>query len=75
MLNIFYGDMKEAVYNTAGYFKYDYEDEWIVDPFVKKMILDVDKSTVMDSGVIDSPVFGKDAAGWIIGWGKDFDSC
>ena len=20
MLNIFYGDMKEAVYNTAGYF-------------------------------------------------------
>ena len=24
MLNIFYGDMKEAVYNTAGYFKYDY---------------------------------------------------
>ena len=52
MLNIFYGDMKEAVYNTAGYFKYDYEDEWIVDPFVKK-----------------------DTAGWIIGWGKDFDSC
>ena len=30
MLNIFYGDMKEAVYNTAGYFKYDYEDDWIV---------------------------------------------
>ena len=59
MLNIFYGNMKEAVYNTAGYFKYDYEDEWIVDPFVKKMILDVDKSTVMDSGVIDSPVSGK----------------
>ena len=59
MLNIFYGDMKEAVYNTAGYFKYDYEDEWIVDPFVKKMILDVDKSSVMDSGVIDSPVSGK----------------
>ena len=30
-----------------------------LDPFVKKMILDVDKSTVMDSGVIDSPVSGK----------------
>ena len=25
MLNIFYGDMKGAVYNTAAYFKYDYE--------------------------------------------------
>lgn len=59
MLNIFYGDMKDAVYNTASYFKFDYEDEWITDPFVKKMILDVDKSVVLDSGVIDSPVLGK----------------
>ena len=58
MLSIFYGDQK-AVYNTAAYFKYDYEDDWIVDPFVKKMIEDVDKSAVLDSGVIDSPVLGK----------------
>ncbi len=28
MLKIFYGDMKESIYNTASYFKYDYEDEW-----------------------------------------------
>ena len=48
MLNIFYGDMKEAVYNTAAYFKYDYEDNWITDPFVKKMIKDVDQSIVLD---------------------------
>ena len=61
MLNILYGDMPDAVYNTASYFKYDYEDEWITDPFVKDMILDVDKSVVLDSGVIDSPVLGKDA--------------
>lgn len=59
MLNIFYGDMKESVYNTKAYFKYDYEDSWIVDPFVKEMILDVDQSTVLDSGVIDSPALGK----------------
>lgn len=59
MLNIFYGDMPDAVYNTASYFKFDYEDEWIIDPYVKKMILDVDKSIVLDSGVIDSPVLGK----------------
>ncbi len=59
MLNIYYGDMKETVYNTSAYFKYDYEDSWIVDPFVKEMIQDVDKSMVLDSGVIDSPVLGK----------------
>ena len=59
MLKIFFGDMSDAVYNTASYFKYDYEDEWIIDPFVKEMIQDVDKSTVLDGGVIDSPVLGK----------------
>ena len=59
MLNIFYGNMKETVYNTAAYFKYDYEDDWITDPFVKKMVKDVDQSIVLDSGVIDSPVLGK----------------
>lgn len=59
MLNIFFGDMQDAIYNTSAYFKYDYEDSWIVDPFVKKMIQAVDESTVLDSGVIDSPVLGK----------------
>lgn len=59
MLNIYYGNMKEAVYNTAAYFKYDYEDSWIVDPFVREMIRDVDRSVVLDSGVIDSPILGK----------------
>jgi len=59
MLKIFYGDMKDSIYNTASYFKYDYEDDWIVDPFVRDMIYDVDKSIVLDSGVIDSPVLGK----------------
>lgn len=34
--------MKEAVYNTAAYFKYDYEDNWIIDPFAEKMIQDED---------------------------------
>ena len=56
MLKIFYGDMKEAIYNTAAYFKYDYEDESITEPFVKEMIKDVDQSIVLENGVIDSPV-------------------
>ena len=59
MLSIIYGDTKDAVYNTAAYFKYDYEDSWIIDPFVKEMIRDVDQSIVLDSGVIDSPILGK----------------
>lgn len=59
MLKIYYGDIDNAIFNTDNYFKYDYEDEWIIDPFVKKMIADVDRSTVLDSGIIDSPILGK----------------
>ena len=59
ILNIFYGDMPNVIYNTVVYFKNAYEDEWITAPLSRKMIKDVDLSTVLDSGVIDSPVFGK----------------
>ena len=41
MLSIYLGNMPEAIYNTAVYFKNDYEDEWILDPLVKEIILDV----------------------------------
>lgn len=59
MLHIFYGDMPEAVYNTAVYFKNVYEESWITQPLSRAMIADVDKSEVLDSAVIDSPVMGK----------------
>jgi len=59
MLNIFYGDMPEVIFNTSVYFKNVYEDEWITEPMVQEMILDIDKSEVLDSGVIDSPIMGK----------------
>ncbi len=59
MLNIYYGNMPEAVFNTSVYFKNVYEDKWITDPIAQEMILDIDKSVVLDSAVIDSPVMGK----------------
>lgn len=59
MLHVYFGDMPEAIFNTAVYFKNVYEDAWIVDAFNQSMIQDVDQSTVLDSGVIDSPVLGK----------------
>lgn len=59
MLNIYYGRMSEAIFNTAVYFKNVYEDSWITDFFAKEMILDVDKSVVLGEAVIDSPVLGK----------------
>lgn len=59
MLKIYFGNMPGAIFNTSVYFKNAYEDAWITDPAAKEMILDVDKSVVLDSAVIDSPVMGK----------------
>ncbi len=59
MLKVYFGDMPEAIYNTAVFFKNDYEDEWILDSRVREMVRDVDHSIVLPCGVIDSPVLGK----------------
>lgn len=32
MLNIYLGEMKEAIYHPPTYFDNRYEDEWITDP-------------------------------------------
>lgn len=59
MLKIYYGEMDNVIFNTSIYFKNVYQDEWITDPLSQAMIVDVDKSKVLASGVIDSPVLGK----------------
>lgn len=58
MLNIYFGSMTEAIYNTAVYFKNTYEDKWITTPLAVEMIQDVDHSKVVGSQVIESPVLG-----------------
>lgn len=58
MLNIFFGDMPDAIYNTEVYFLNTYEDDWITDTFAKTVIKKIDKSEVLDSNAIKSPVLG-----------------
>ena len=58
MLNIYLGNMKEAVYHPPTYFDNMYEDEWITNSLSVEMILDVDKSAVVGPHLIESPVLG-----------------
>ena len=58
MLSVYYGDMPEAIYNPALFFKNRYSDDWITDELSKEMIRDVDKSEVIGPRIIDSPVLG-----------------
>lgn len=58
MLKVIFGDMEDVIYNTSVFFKYNYQPDWLEDPEVQKMILDVDKSRVLGNGAIESPVMG-----------------
>ena len=58
MLKIYFGDREDVIYNTSVYFKFNYQPDWLQDPDVKQMILDVDRSIVLGNGAIDSPVLG-----------------
>ena len=58
MLSIYLGDMPEAIYHPPTYFDNMYEDEWLTNPLSVEMIADVDKSTVIGTHLIESPVLG-----------------
>lgn len=52
-------DSEKYIFSPDTYFKYNFEIAWLEDDFVKKMILDIDKSNVISSNVIESPVMGQ----------------
>lgn len=58
MLSVFYGEMKDVVYNTPAYFKNVFRSEWLGEALIIDMIRDVDHSEVLGNGAIKSPVLG-----------------
>ena len=59
MLNVFFGDMPDVIYNPKIYFNNIYKDNWITKPLSKQIIQSIDQSEVIDEKTIASPVFGK----------------
>ena len=51
--------MEESIYATSDYFDVVYENEWLTSDFAKAIIKDIDKSEVIDSNCIESPVLGQ----------------
>ena len=60
MLNIYLGDMENAIYHPPVYFDNTYEDEWITDELSVKMIINLHH--IMD--------FGKDFEAKILNTGE-----
>lgn len=59
MLKVYFGEMQDAIYNTEVYFRNTYEEYWITSQIAKDIIKDIDKSDVVDSECIKSPVLGQ----------------
>ena len=58
MLNIFFGDMPQAIYNTSTYFNNVYLDSWLEDELGQKMIKSVDKGQVLSSHAVETKALG-----------------
>lgn len=58
MLNIYFGDMPEAVYNTSVYFNNTYLDSWLEDSYSQKMIKSIDRAKVLSTSAIESKALG-----------------
>ena len=56
MLNVYFGDMPDAIYNTNIYFNNTYKDSWITKPLSREIIQAVDHSEVIDEKTIASSV-------------------
>lgn len=58
MLKIWFGNLEDSIYNTSVYFDNTYEGSWITTDIAKQIIMDIDKSNVIDQMCIQSPVLG-----------------
>lgn len=57
MLNIYFGDLSSAVYNTKAYFNEFHTDEWMLNPISKKLIKKISKAIVINAKTIWFPPF------------------
>lgn len=58
MLNIYFGELEGAIYDTSSFFNNTYLDCWLEDDLAKKMIKAIDKATVLSPQAVDSKALG-----------------
>jgi hypothetical protein len=57
MLSIYFGE-KEEVMHGPSWFRFNYDEQWLADPFVAEMMADIDKSYYKGGQLIESDVLG-----------------
>ena len=58
MLNIFFGEMPDAIYDTPSYFNNTYLDCWLEDDFSITVIKEIDHAIVLSPQAVNSKALG-----------------
>ena len=58
MLNIFFGEMPDAIYDTSSYFNNTYLDCWLEDDFSITVIKEIDHAIVLSPQAVNSKALG-----------------
>ena len=58
MLKISFTEIEGTIRTIDAAFPFIYEEEWFDDPLVREMVLDIDKTEVIDRNICISPVLG-----------------
>jgi len=58
MLNIYFGDLDGAIYNTSVYFDNTYLNSWLDDEMAAAMIKSIDKGTILSAYAVDTEALG-----------------
>lgn len=57
MLRVNYGFRDDEIYDTETYYRNQYDKSWVLDPFAKKVIADIDASEVIGADEIRNDIF------------------
>ncbi len=58
MLNIYYGDMEGAIYNTSVYFDNTYLNSWLDDKMAADIIRSIDEGEILSAYAVDTEALG-----------------
>ena len=58
MLNIYFGDMPEAIYDTASYFNNVYLDSWAEEDLTEEILKAIDNAEVLSPQAVNSKALG-----------------
>lgn len=58
MLRIHFGNRPDEIYNTEIYYENQYDKDWVMDEFARRVIRDIDDSVVVSPDVIQNGIFG-----------------